>query len=99
MLRCEVEFRVLVASQPLIPFGLVGGEIVENDMNFAIRMNDDDLVHKVKKLDPPASPVVAADGLAAPYIERRKQHRRSMPICARCRNLNSTFIARANPSS
>jgi hypothetical protein len=68
-------------------------------MNLAIRMNGDDLVHKVKKLDPPASVVVAARDVAAPHVERRKQRRRSMPICARCRNPNSTMIACPNPST
>ena len=48
-------------------------EIVEDDVDFALRIGGGDPVHEVEELDPSASLVVAADDLAAGDIQRRKQ--------------------------
>ena len=51
--RSEMKMDVLVAGQPAIVFGLVGIQVVEDDMNFAVGMVSDDAVHEVQEFDPP----------------------------------------------
>lgn len=80
MRRRIMEMHVLVSLQPHVAFWLVGREIVENDMDFALRMRGDDMVHEVQELDPPAPLVVPSDDLAAGEIERREERRRAMPF-------------------
>ena len=74
--RGEVEMHVLVTLQPHVALGLVGREIVEHDMDFAIRMIGDDLVHEVEEFDAPPAFVMAPDDLAAFKVERGEQRRR-----------------------
>ena len=45
--------------QPHVALRLVGREIVEHDMDFAIRMSGDDLVHEVEEFDAPPAFVMA----------------------------------------
>jgi hypothetical protein len=81
--RRVVEMHVLVALQPHVVLWLVRGEIVEDDMDFALRMGGDDLVHEVEELDAPASLVVTADDFAAGKIEGGEQRRRPVGACSR----------------
>ena len=67
--RREAEMHVFVTLQPHVAFGLMGREIVEHDMDFAIRMIGDDLVHEVEEFDAPPTFVMASDDLAAGKIE------------------------------
>src|SRR5271165_6603841 len=67
-----MEMNVPVTLEPHVASGFVGGEIVEDDVDFALRIGGDP-VHEVEELDPSASLVVAADDLAAGDIQRRKQ--------------------------
>src|SRR5512137_2451832 len=78
--RREVEMHVFVALEPHVAPGLVGGEIIQNDMDFLVRIGGDDLVHEVKELDATAALVMFADDLATLEIERREKRRRSMPF-------------------
>src|SRR5215471_16180344 len=56
--RGKVETYVLVALEPTIILGLMGVEIVEDDMGNRVWVSRDDLVHEVKELDtPPANAV------------------------------------------
>ena len=78
--RRVVEMNVLVAAEPHVAIGLVGGEIVENHVDFALRIIGDDPVHEIEEFDAPASLVVAADDLAAGDVQRRKQRGRAVPL-------------------
>jgi len=44
--RRVVEINVLVALEPDVALGLADGEIVEDDVDFALRMGGDDPVHE-----------------------------------------------------
>src|SRR5689334_23755637 len=57
--RGEVKVAVGVSGQPAIVFGLVGVQVVQDDVNFPAGMLGDGAVHKVPELDPSAAPVMA----------------------------------------
>ena len=56
----KVEMHVFVPGQPAVAFWLVGVEIIENDMDFAVLMGLDEAVHEVKELDASAAFVLTA---------------------------------------
>ena len=58
--RDEMKMDVLVAREPAIRFGLVGVQIVQDDVQLAIGIVGDEAVHKMQKFDPPAAAVVTA---------------------------------------
>src|SRR5450756_1210504 len=66
--RGEVEVDIPMAGQPAIVAGLVGVEVVEDDVDLQVRigMGREDLVHEVEELAPPAARVVA--GLDLPCL-------------------------------
>ena len=47
------------SCQPAIVFGLMGVQVVENDMNLAAGIGGDDTVHEIQELDAPTAPVMA----------------------------------------
>jgi hypothetical protein len=70
--RRVMEMRGLVALEPDVALGLVGGEIIEDDLDFAFRIGGDNGVHEVEEFDAPASLVVTGDDFAAGHVERGK---------------------------
>ena len=73
--RGEVEVDVLVPDQPPIALGLVGLEIVEHDVDLAVGVVGNHVVHEVEELGaPPALGVLGFD-LAGGDLERREQGR------------------------
>ena len=78
--RREVEMNVFVASQPAPALGLVGVEVVEDDVDLALGMGGHDPVHEVEKLDPPPALVVARHHLAADDIEGGEQGRGAVAL-------------------
>ena len=66
--------------QPAVVLGLVGVEIVENDMDLPTGVLGDDAVHEVEKLDPAAALVLAPADLASGHVERCLQGRRAMSL-------------------
>src|SRR5664279_2812104 len=80
MCRGVMKPHVSVSLQPHVAFGLMGGEIIEDDMDFTRWMSGDDMVHEVQKLDAPSPFIVLADDCPAGEIECREERRRSMPF-------------------
>ena len=58
--RREVETHVRMTFEPAIVPGLVGVQVVEDDMDGRIRVCGDDVVHEVEELDAPPALLVAA---------------------------------------
>ena len=54
--RREVKTNVRVAPEPAIVPGLVGVEVVENDVNGGVGVSGDDIIHEVEELDAPPTP-------------------------------------------
>ncbi len=78
--RREVEADVSMTREPAVPLRLVGAEVVEHDMDLALRVGGHDLVHEVEELDPPAATIVAGPNLAAGDVEGGEQRRRAMAL-------------------
>ena len=53
--RGEVKTNVRLAPEPAIVPGLVGVEIVEDDVDGGVRVSGDDIVHEIKELNAPPS--------------------------------------------
>src|SRR5271163_4874307 len=78
--RRVMEGDVLMPSEPPVVFGLMGGEIVEDDMDVAALIGGDDLVHEGEELDAAAAFCVAADDFASGDIERGEEGRGAVPL-------------------
>jgi hypothetical protein len=78
--RRVVEMHVLVAREPQVAFGLVGGETVEDEVDFALRTGGDDWIHEVEEFGATTSLVGAADDFAASEVERGEQRRRAVAL-------------------
>lgn len=62
-----------VAAEPSVMLGLVGTEVIEDDMNILPGVSSDDLVHKGQELFAPFSIGMHADDLAGRHLESGKQ--------------------------
>ena len=71
--RGEVEVDVLVAGPPAIALGLVGPQVVEDDVDLLVGIAGDHLVHEVEELGAPPAPGVLGLDLAGGDLERREQ--------------------------
>ena len=82
--RGEVEVDVLVAGPPAIALGLVGPQVVEDDVDLLVGIVGDHLVHEVEELGaPPALAVLGLD-LTGGDLERREQGgRAAAPVLVR----------------
>jgi hypothetical protein len=60
MRRREMEVNVLMSGEPAVALGLVGFEVVEDDVDFARGVSVHDMVHEIEELDtaPPAAVTV-----------------------------------------
>ena len=73
--RREVETHVRMTFEPAIVPGLVGVQVVEDDMDGRIRVCGDDVVHEVEELDAPPALLVRGRHLAGGHFESGKQGR------------------------
>lgn len=71
---------VEVPRQTYIVVWFVGREVVEGDVDFAVRIVSDNLVHEVEKFDPPAPFVIPPHHLTGSDVKRGEQCRHSLPI-------------------
>src|ERR1700693_1474936 len=60
----EVEMNVGVAPEPAIVPGLVGVEIVEDDVNGRVGVSGDDIIHEVEEFDAPPTRLGRGGALA-----------------------------------
>src|ERR1700683_1862402 len=77
-----MEVHILVALEPAIVFGLVGIEVIQNDMDLPARVFVDDLVHEIQKLTPPPPWIVPGLDQAGSDFEGREQRCGSMALVA-----------------
>ena len=65
----ELEVDIGMAGEPALALGLVGREIVDDDVDLFAPSGGDDLVHEIEELDAPAAPVVVGRDLAGGDLE------------------------------
>ncbi len=75
-----MKVHVLVAGQPSVAFGLMGVEIVHDDMNLAAGVLGDDAVHEVEELGAAAALVMIALHQPRGHLQSRKQSGRAVPL-------------------
>src|ERR1700704_6303109 len=73
--RREMKPYVGMTLEPAVVFGFVGIEVVEDDMDGAVRMSGDDVVHEIKEFDAPPTRLVGGDHLAGGHLEGGEQRR------------------------
>ena len=78
--RDEMKLNVWVARPPVIVFGLVGVEVVQDYVQFAVGILSDEAVHKVQKFDPPPAPIVTGFDQPGGDFEGGEQRGRTMPF-------------------
>ena len=71
--RREVKADVAVSGEPEVALGLMGTEIVEDDVDLALRLRGDDAVHEVEEFDPSAALLVGHRDLAGGDLEGGEQ--------------------------
>jgi hypothetical protein len=78
--RREMETHVGMTLEPAVVFGLVGVEVVEDDMDGGVRMSGDDVVHEIEEFD--ASPTILMGGghLAGGHLEGGEQRRGAVTL-------------------
>ena len=74
--------HVFVAFQPAVIPGLVGIQVIENDMNLAVGVSSNDFVHEIQELASPPPLVVRRLHQTGGYFQRRKQRCGAMPLIA-----------------
>src|SRR5262245_23846968 len=67
--------HVGISLEPAVVLGLMGIEVVENDMEGGITIDSDDVVHEVEKLNAAATPFVSDSDLSGGNLEGSKQGR------------------------
>ena len=76
----EVELHVRVTLEPAVIPGLVGIEVVENDVDIRVRVSSNDAVHKVEKFDTSAAIFVSGHHLPSGHFEGGKQGRGAIAL-------------------
>ncbi len=76
----EVEMNVGVAPEPAIVPGLVGVEIVEDDVNGRVGVSGDDIIHEVEEFDAPPTRLVRGGDLAGGHFEGGEQRRGAVAL-------------------
>src|SRR5215470_3726686 len=71
--RREVEVHLGMTLEPAVALGLMGAEIIENDVEVLAWVGGDDAVHEVEELDAPATLFVGGDHLASGHLEGGEQ--------------------------
>jgi len=76
--RGEVKMDILVARPPAIVFGLMGVQVVQDDVNPPAGMAGENAVHEVQELEAPAAPIMAGFDQTGGHLQSCEQCRRAM---------------------
>src|SRR6266705_2625816 len=71
--RREVEADIRMTLEPTISFRLVSIEVIEDDVKSGVRVEGDNIVHKVEEFDTASTLLVGDRDLAGRYLERGEQ--------------------------
>src|SRR5262245_33445248 len=72
--------HVGISLEPAVVLGLMGIEVVENDMEGGITIDSDDVVHEVEKLNAAATLFVSDSDLSGGNLEGSKQGRSAVTL-------------------
>src|SRR6476469_793422 len=72
--------HVGISLEPAVVLGLMGIEVVEDDMDGGVTIDSDDVVHEVEKLDAAATLFVSDSHLSGGNLEGSKQGRSAVTL-------------------
>src|SRR5437773_3216075 len=72
--------HVGISLEPAVVLGLMGIEVVEDDMDSGVTIDSDDVVHEVEKLDAAATLFVSDSDLSGGNLEGSKQGRSTVTL-------------------
>jgi hypothetical protein len=75
-----VEMHVRVTLEPAVVLGLVGIEVVEDDMDGRVRIEGDDVVHEIEEFDASPALLVHGSNLAGGHLEGGDQGRGAVAL-------------------
>ena len=79
-------------------FGLVGVEVIEDDMQFHVRVERDDAVHEVQKLPTATVAVMTGMDKSRGHLESRKQGCRTMTLILMAKPSHGLAVREAQPT-
>src|SRR5262249_43185096 len=75
-----MEMHIGISLEPAIVLGLVGIEVVEDDVKGGVTIDGDDVVHEVEKLNAAATLFVSDSDLSGGNLEGSKQGRSAVTL-------------------
>lgn len=96
--RRVMEMDLGMLGRPSVVLGLVGIEIVKNNMEFRVRILGYDLIHKVQEIPAAATSVVGDMDLASCHFERSEQCRGAMALVLVAKSPECLPVGEAKPS-
>src|SRR5438874_12867844 len=78
--RVGVKWKCTLALEPAVVLGLMGIEVVEDDMDGGVTIDSDNVVHEVEKLDAAAALFVSDSHLSGGNLEGSKQGRSAVTL-------------------
>jgi len=89
---------IRMASQPPVVLRLVSIQVIEHDVNLAVRISRHNLIHKVQKLAAAAARVVTGHYLTSGDIQGREKRGGSMPLVAMTEPVECLTVGQSKPA-
>ena len=96
--RRVVKMDLGMVLPPAVAFGLVNIQIIQDDMQGATGVSDDQTVHEVEEFRSSATPVVTGFDQSAGHFQRRKQRGCAVPLVIVRETGESSAIGEAQPA-
>ncbi len=96
--RRVMEMDLGMLGQPSVVLGLMGIQVVKNNMKFSVGILSHGLVHEIQELPAAATPVVADSHQASSHFERGEKGRGAMPLVLVAKSPQSLPVGEAKPS-
>src|ERR1700677_601101 len=96
--RSEMQMDSRMAPEPPVFFGLVSIQVVQHDVDVAVRVGGYNLIHEIQKLSPPPAMVMACDDLPGSDVESRKQGRGPVPLVPVAEAIQRLAVGEAQPA-
>ena len=96
--RSVMEVDVGMLDQPAVMLGLVGVKVIQDDMEFPLRIMSNKLIHKVQKLPAASVRVMAHLYQSRGYFQCSKQRGGAMPLILMVESSQRLPVGKPQPS-
>lgn len=94
----EVKPHLRMPRQPAVLLGLVGVEVIQNDVNLFVGMLRDHVIHEVEEFSSPSPRVMSDLYLADRYLKSSKECTRAVPLVAVAEPVQGFAIGKMQPA-